>query len=164
MDLGGLSYARLRREGGLQWPCPSEGSAGICGILNAVVSSRRDGRCRKRPDSNFSYFRHSPRASKPSSETATDCSNVNAKDVAWTQDFPNAAPEITAVAALAMVGADHGLDASSDLTRTLTIFGTPGYIAPEQAKGPASSLKATLLKRSGACRACRCQSADSTLC
>jgi serine/threonine protein kinase len=28
------------------------------------------------------------------------------------------------------------LDANTDLTRTLTIFGTPGYIAPEQVKGP----------------------------
>jgi serine/threonine-protein kinase len=32
------------------------------------------------------------------------------------------------------------LDASTDLTRTLTIFGTLGYIAPEQAKGSAASL------------------------
>jgi serine/threonine protein kinase/tetratricopeptide (TPR) repeat protein len=33
------------------------------------------------------------------------------------------------------------LDAESDLTRTLTIFGTPGYVAPEQVEGPAASLK-----------------------
>jgi serine/threonine protein kinase/tetratricopeptide (TPR) repeat protein len=32
------------------------------------------------------------------------------------------------------------LDTTSDVTRTLTIFGTPGYIAPEQARGPAGKL------------------------
>ena len=32
------------------------------------------------------------------------------------------------------------LDTSTDLTRTLTIFGTPGYIAPEQAAGSAAAL------------------------
>ena len=32
------------------------------------------------------------------------------------------------------------LDTTSDVTRTLTIFGTPGYIAPEQAKGSAAKL------------------------
>src|SRR6266496_47413 len=32
------------------------------------------------------------------------------------------------------------LDTSSDLTRTLTIFGTPGYIAPEQARRSAANL------------------------
>jgi len=40
--------------------------------------------------------------------------------------------------------ADFGLakwlDTNTDLTRTLTIFGTPGYIAPEQAKASAASL------------------------
>jgi serine/threonine protein kinase/tetratricopeptide (TPR) repeat protein len=35
------------------------------------------------------------------------------------------------------------LDTSSDLTRTLTIFGTPGYIAPEQASQSAAELNPT---------------------
>jgi eukaryotic-like serine/threonine-protein kinase len=35
------------------------------------------------------------------------------------------------------------LDTTSDLTRTLTIFGTPGYIAPEQAKRSAANLAPT---------------------
>src|ERR1043166_4863575 len=35
------------------------------------------------------------------------------------------------------------LDTTSDLTRTLTIFGTPGYIAPEQASAAANELKPT---------------------
>jgi TolB-like protein/tRNA A-37 threonylcarbamoyl transferase component Bud32/Tfp pilus assembly protein PilF len=33
------------------------------------------------------------------------------------------------------------LDTASDLTRTLTIFGTPGYVAPEQAEGSTACLK-----------------------
>src|SRR5215471_15789366 len=35
------------------------------------------------------------------------------------------------------------LDTNTDLTRTLTIFGTPGYIAPEQARGPSAKLTPT---------------------
>ena len=37
-------------------------------------------------------------------------------------------------------GLARSLDASSDLTRTLTSFGTPGFISPEQARGPAKNL------------------------
>jgi serine/threonine-protein kinase len=33
------------------------------------------------------------------------------------------------------------LDTASDATRTLTMFGTPGYVAPEQASAPTASLK-----------------------
>ena len=40
-------------------------------------------------------------------------------------------------------GLARWLDASSDLTQTLTIFGTPGYIAPEQARGPSGRLGPT---------------------
>src|SRR5205807_8715032 len=32
------------------------------------------------------------------------------------------------------------LDANKDLTKSLTTFGTPGYIAPEQAEGPPADL------------------------
>ncbi len=34
------------------------------------------------------------------------------------------------------------LDTTDDLTRTPTVFGTPGYIAPEQVRGPAAKLTA----------------------
>ena len=37
-------------------------------------------------------------------------------------------------------GLAKSLDTKSDLTRTLTSFGTPGFIAPEQAQGPAKNL------------------------
>jgi len=37
-------------------------------------------------------------------------------------------------------GLATSLDMTSDLTRTLTSFGTPGFIAPEQAAGPAKNL------------------------
>src|SRR5438874_2548834 len=36
------------------------------------------------------------------------------------------------------------LDGSADLTRTLTIFGTPGYIAPEQARGAGDTVAADI--------------------
>jgi serine/threonine protein kinase/Tfp pilus assembly protein PilF len=41
------------------------------------------------------------------------------------------------------VGLAKWLDTTSDVTRTLTIFGTPGYIAPEQAKRSAAKLTPT---------------------
>ena len=37
-------------------------------------------------------------------------------------------------------GLARSLDTPSDLTRTLTSFGTPGFISPEQAHGPAKNL------------------------
>ena len=38
-------------------------------------------------------------------------------------------------------GLAKSLETPTDLTRTLTSFGTPGFIAPEQAHGPAKNLK-----------------------
>src|SRR5213079_3065880 len=32
------------------------------------------------------------------------------------------------------------IEATSDLTRTMTVFGTPGYIAPEQVQSPAENV------------------------
>lgn len=37
-------------------------------------------------------------------------------------------------------GLARSLDTPSDLTRTLTSFGTPGFVSPEQAQGPAKDL------------------------
>jgi hypothetical protein len=39
-------------------------------------------------------------------------------------------------------GLAKSLETRTDLTRTLTTFGTPGFIAPEQAHGPAKDLRA----------------------
>jgi tetratricopeptide (TPR) repeat protein/tRNA A-37 threonylcarbamoyl transferase component Bud32/TolB-like protein len=36
------------------------------------------------------------------------------------------------------------IEATSDLTRTMTVFGTPGYIAPEQVRSPAEMLTAAV--------------------
>ena len=50
---------------------------------------------------------------------------LNGRGEPWVSDF----------------GLAKWLDTASDVTRTLTIFGTPGYVAPEQASGSMVTLK-----------------------
>jgi ferredoxin-nitrate reductase len=46
MDITGMSYARLRDEGGLQWPCPSSNSAGAPRLYTDLQFGTPDGRAR----------------------------------------------------------------------------------------------------------------------
>src|SRR5205085_2463812 len=49
-------------------------------------------------------------------------------------------PNILPIYEVSDCGLAKWLDTSSHLTRTLTIFGTPGYIAPEQVNGSSAAL------------------------
>jgi anaerobic selenocysteine-containing dehydrogenase len=57
MDLSGLSYARLQREGGIQWPCPTGESPGTERLYaDGEAFATADGRARF----HVPVWRHSP--------------------------------------------------------------------------------------------------------
>jgi len=46
MDIGGLSYARLQRDGGIQWPCPTTDHPGTSRLYSDRKFGTADGRAR----------------------------------------------------------------------------------------------------------------------